>query len=285
MQYKVSIITVVLNDKVGFEHTAKSIVEQTAFELVEWIVVDAASTDGTIDVIKQYSSQITFWVSEPDKGIYDGMNKGINNANGEYLLFLNAGDTLYSRNTIENIIKTEAFGKSDYLSGSTIYTNKGKAIGRSHAPRQVTGQYLFKNSLAHPSTFIRTECLKINGGYDINYKIVADAKFFFEDIILRNSSYQYIDEYIANFDVTGISSTNHHQTFNERKRFLQEVLPPRIYKDYYKQVYGETKLERILCKISDKSIIYKVITAIAILLYSPIALHNRTKMFLKKSQK
>ena len=109
MRYKVSIITVVLNDKVGFEHTAKSIVEQTAFELVEWIVIDAASTDGTVDVIKQYSSQITYWVSEPDKGIYDGMNKGINNANGEYLLFLNAGDTLYSRNTIENIIPIRHF--------------------------------------------------------------------------------------------------------------------------------------------------------------------------------
>lgn len=285
MQAKVSIITVVFNDKAGFKATAESVVGQTAFDETEWVVIDAASTDGTVNTIKEYDSKISFWVSEPDKGIYDGMNKAIAKATGLYLLFLNAGDTLYHVDTIKNVITHPAFGKADHLSGHTVYTKAEQAIGTSYAPTDITGAYLFKQSLGHQSTFIKTEKLKQNGGYDISYKIVADAKFFFEDIIINNASYQRIDEYISNYDVTGISSTKHQENYAERERFLTSALPPRIYKDYKKLVFGENKLEVILCKLNNKGFIYNALTTLAILLYAPIALYNRANMFWRRLNK
>lgn len=279
---KISIITTVYNDKSGFELTASSITSQTALKEIEWIVIDAASTDGTTDIIEKYDNDISYWVSEADKGIYDGMNKGIERAKGQYTLFLNAGDTLYSIDTIEAVISQKEFGHYDYLSGNTVYTKNNKAIGASFAPQIISGTYLFKQSLGHQSTFIKTDRLKQNGGYDISYKIVADAKFFFDEIIMNSRSYKYIDLYISNYDVTGISSVRHQENFNERQRFLAELLPPRILSDYKRLVYGETSLERILCKLKEKDFLYKLITFFATLLYTPIALCNRAKMFWRR---
>lgn len=281
----ISIITTVLNDKEGFELTAKSIISQTSLKDIEWIVIDAASTDGTVDVIRKYSSNISYWVSEPDKGIYDGMNKGIAKATGQYLLFLNAGDTLHSQNTIETVITHKDFGHYDYLSGHTVYTLNEKAIGTGLAPNSITGAFFFKKSLGHPSTFIRTDRLKGMGGYDTSYKIVADAKFFFEDIILKNASYKKIDHIISEFDYSGISSTKYQETYEEHKRFLTELLPLRIYKDYKRMNLGETQLERILCKLQEKDFLYKLITLSAILFYAPTAFCNRAKMFWKRIMK
>lgn len=281
----ISIITTVLNDKEGFELTAKSIISQTSLKDIEWIVIDAASTDGTVDVIRKYSSNISYWVSEPDKGIYDGMNKGIAKATGQYLLFLNAGDTLHSQNTIETVITHKDFGHYDYLSGHTVYTLNEKAIGTGLAPNSITGAFFFKKSLGHPSTFIRTDRLKGMGGYDTSYKIVADAKFFFEDIILKNASYKKTDHIISEFDYSGISSTKYQETYEEHKRFLTELLPLRIYKDYKRMNLGETQLERILCKLQEKDFLYKLITLSAILFYAPIAFFNRAKMFWKRIMK
>lgn len=281
----ISIITTVLNDKEGFELTAKSIISQTSLKDIEWIVIDAASTDGTVDVIRKYSSNISYWVSEPDKGIYDGMNKGIAKATGQYLLFLNAGDTLHSQNTIETVITHKDFGHYDYLSGHTVYTLNEKAIGTGLAPNSITGAFFFKKSLGHPSTFIRTDRLKGMGGYDTSYKIVADAKFFFEDIILKNASYKKIDHIISEFDYSGISSTKYQETYEEHKRFLTELLPLRIYKDYKRMNLGETQLERILCKLQEKDFLYKLITLSAILFYAPTAFCNRAKMLWKRIMK
>src|SRR3954454_18317001 len=86
-----SVITVVLNDAAGFERTARSVIAQRGVRL-EWVVVDGGSTDGTITIIKSVEGRITRWISEPDRGVYDAMNKGIAAASGDYLLFMNAGD-------------------------------------------------------------------------------------------------------------------------------------------------------------------------------------------------
>lgn len=279
---EISIITVVYNDCKGFKKTAKSVISQTAMHNIQWIVIDAASTDGTTDIIRELNPYINYWSSEPDKGIYDGMNKGIAQAKGQYILFLNAGDTLYNEFTTETLIKSSAFGHTDYISGNTVYINEGQAIGVNKAPKKITGRFLFKESLCHPSTLIRTDRIKKNGGYDTSYRIAADAKFFFQDIVINNASYQNIDECISRFDMTGISSTQHEKTYHERLRFLQELLPPKVYKDYHRTVYGKTKLERVLCKLKENNFRYKTLTAFALLLYSPTAIWNRAIMKYRK---
>ena len=114
---KISVITVVYNDKEGLEKTIQSVLSQT-YGNVEYIVVDGRSTDGTVDVIKKYEQEIDIWVSEPDEGIYDAMNKGIKMASGEWLNFMNAGDVFYDENVLFKAfsidIKNKEFMYSDY---------------------------------------------------------------------------------------------------------------------------------------------------------------------------
>jgi len=99
---KFSIITVNYNNKTGLFNTIKSVINQT-FSDFEFIIIDGGSDDGSIEVIKEYSDRITYWVSERDNGIYNGMNKGIVQAKGDYVNFMNSGDTFYSNNTLENV--------------------------------------------------------------------------------------------------------------------------------------------------------------------------------------
>lgn len=276
---KISIITVTLNNLEGFNITAKSIIRQTAnSNNWEWIIIDGGSIDGTVEAIQCLNSKIAYWISEPDGSIYEAMNKGIMQANGEYILFLNAGDTFYSSNVISEIINDKKFNTADYLSGNLFYTKKMKIIGKEYAPKVITGKFLFCKTLCHQSTLIRRSRLCTLKGYDTTYKITADAKFFFQDIIMNNASYERLNIYIVNYDTTGISSTNWATTKIERQRYLQELLPQRIYEDYYRLQYGETLLEKILCKIKPNTTYYKLLTYIAVLLYLPISLKHRIYM-------
>lgn len=279
----ISIITVTLNNRAGLVLTAESILHQTQDKAAwEWIVIDGNSSDGTQDVIRQHEDSIAYWVSEPDGGIYEAMNKALFHAKGEYVLFLNAGDAFCSPEVISKVMANEHYGKADYLSGDIYYVNNGKIVGTNHAPAQVTGLFLFGDSLSHPTTFIRKERLQNVGGYDTSYRIVADAKFFFQDIVLNNASYASLNFFITYFDVLGISATQWMKTREERDRFLSELLPKRIHDDYRRMCYGETTLEKLLCKIKPNSLTYRFLTGWAILLYAPIAAMNRLNMYKRK---
>lgn len=279
---KISIITVTLNNKEGFMLTKESIVKQTADRRDwEWIVIDGKSIDGTVDVIRRVESQIAYWVSEPDGSIYEAMNKGIIQAQGEYLLFLNAGDTFCSVSVLSDIISNKTFGTTDYISGNVYYTKNNKIVGKAYSPQSITGRFLFCHSLCHQSTLIRRTRLMMAKGYDTNYRIAADAKFFFQDIILNNASYSKLDCYIVNYDITGISATNWGMTQKERSRFLSKLLSPRIYADYCRLQYGGTSLEKILCKVGENSLFYRLLTCIALFFYLPIWVKHRFCMFLK----
>ena len=99
---KYSIITVNFNNRDGLRKTIESVIHQTCRDY-EYIVIDGGSTDGSVDVLKEYDKNIDYWVSEPDKGIYNAMNKGITQAHGEYLNFMNSGDCFYDKNVLENL--------------------------------------------------------------------------------------------------------------------------------------------------------------------------------------
>jgi len=118
---KLSIITVNLNNKSGLQKTIDSVISQT-YKDFEWIIIDGGSTDGSKELIEQYSQYITYWISEPDKGIYNAMNKGIVQAKGEYLQFLNSGDALYDKYVLDKILKATNI-TSDIITGS-IFSNK-----------------------------------------------------------------------------------------------------------------------------------------------------------------
>ena len=249
---RISIITVVYNMVDEIEKTILSIINQTYSDF-EYIIIDGASTDGTIDVIKKYEDKISFWISEPDSGIYDAMNKGVSKCTGVYCNFMNAGDCFYDNNVLERIFtkgRTE-----DVLHGVTI-TDKGR-ITKPIAPKDLSLFFFYRTSLGHQATFIKTELLR-KYPYDTKYHIVADAKFFIEALILNNHSYIALSEKVCIYDTTGISS-NEAKTNKELKAIFDELFPARIVQDYERMNEMYNPLIRIMFPLSKTSLFQKTI--------------------------
>lgn len=201
-QYKLTIVTIVFNNVTEIETTILSVLQQK-FRNIEYIIIDGGSTDGTVEIIKKYSSFITYWISESDDGIYNAMNKGIKIATGEWIMFLNAGDYLYSHNTLESIFQT-SYKNVDVIYGDIcfVYPNAEK-IKKSDKNLSNFHRYL---PIFHPSTFVKTSIMK-RYMYDENYKIAADYKFLYS--LYRNKYvFQKVDIIVSYFDINGISNKN-----------------------------------------------------------------------------
>lgn len=220
---KLSIISVNYNDATGLERTIESIISQT-FHDFEFIVIDGGSTDGSVDVINKYKTHINYWVSEPDGGIYQGMNKGLFQAKGDYINFMNSGDCFHAPDVLEHIfsLNTEA----DIITGTHVgspHPNIGK--------NGITMYDLCTGAVDHQASFIKRE-VALCHPYDEKYKIVSDWKFFIEALVLDNCSFFYTDTIVVDVDMTGISNTNNRLNNLEREAVLKELLPERILADY-----------------------------------------------------
>lgn len=229
---KFSVITINYNNSNGLLRTIQSVVEQS-YPDIEYIIIDGGSNDDSIQYIKQFSSKIDYWVSEPDRGIYHAMNKGIAASSGEYCLFLNSGDILNNKHVLFNVAK-ECSGE-DFIIGRVRYINTGQL---SEYPLNFTMKLFFEKSIPHPATFIKRTIFE-ELLYDESLKIVSDWKLFIETIIMRNASCKNVNEVVADFDSTGISSINKSLVEDERLRVLTSILPPRVYEDYVSLVSGE----------------------------------------------
>lgn len=227
---KLSVITINYNNREGLQKTIESVVNQTWQEF-EYIVIDGGSTDGSVDVIKENSSKVSYWVSEPDRGIYHAMNKGIDVAKGEYCIFMNSGDCFYDISTL-NDVWTYLDGTS-IITGNTLHTD-GSLI---NAPKSVSFLLFYLGTINHQSTFIKTSLLKYYR-YDENYKIVSDWKFWLQTLIIDNCSYKIVDTCICLFDITGISLTNHELRMKENDKVLKELFPERVLLDYHNSYDG-----------------------------------------------
>lgn len=229
---KISVITINYNNREGLHKTIKSVVNQT-YNDFEYIIVDGGSTDGSLDVIKTYSSNITYWVSEPDNGIYHAMNKGIDVAQGEYCIFMNSGDLFYNNRVLTEIIP--------YLSGTDIVlgdTLESDGTIQLHK-KEMTFKTLYGGSLSHQSSFIRTYLLK-KYHYDESLKIVADWKFFLQTLIFDNCSYEGVSMYISIYDVSGITYSNMDKFNEERTNVAKKMFPQRILQDIDELLKGNT---------------------------------------------
>jgi len=170
---QITIITVVYNGEKLIEKTIQSVINQT-YSNLEYIIIDGNSIDKTIDIIKKYNKQIYYWLSEPDKGLYDAMNKGLQLATGNYICFLNAGDEFYSTDTLEQVF-SKIPNEPDIIYGETIIMdNEGKELGyrRLKAPVTLTWES-FKDGMlvCHQSIYIKRE---LTEPYNLKYKISAD---------------------------------------------------------------------------------------------------------------
>lgn len=251
---KLSIITVNYNDVSGLERTIKSVISQT-FHDYEFIIIDGGSTDGSIEVIKKYQEQIDYWVSEPDGGIYPGMNKGLRQAKGDYINFMNGGDSFHSPDVLEKIFSIDT--DADIITGAhagSPHPNVGQT--------GVTMYDLYTGAIDHQASFIRRE-VAIRHPYDERYKIVSDWKFFIQALVFDNCTFYYTDIIVVDVDITGISNTNIKLDRQEREAVLKELFPERILNDYRLLASIHPDLIRVAPRISKSQHIRKAILNLA----------------------
>lgn len=239
---KISIITINYNDAEGLEKTIKSVIEQS-YSNVEYIVIDGNSTDGSVDIIKKYADKISYWISETDKGIYNAMNKGINQAKGEYYLFLNSGDMLADSNVLHKVFDNKAYSTL-LVRGNMILDKEIPEKNINKGDNVVTLKEVIDSSLCHQATFMHRSTFHKYGLYDENYKIVSDWKLFLE-MIYYGEATEYVDVDIAIFDMHGISNDQNwtERQQSERMSVLNKLIPNTIQLDYEKLFDLEKKVD------------------------------------------
>lgn len=232
MQPTFSIITVCLNNLQGIEKTHTSIALQSCHDF-EWIVIDGGSVDGTAEFV-QSSEIINKSISEPDKGIYDAMNKGISLANGRYFLFLNAGDYLYDRNVLENV-KGALTGDLvvGWLERIKFAENAKVAKIKRIDNQDVRKKFFYNHAIPHQAAFIKSELFQKIGKYNTAYKICGDRDFFIK-AFLGGATITFIQTLICVYPMDGISAQGRYRdVYNaELKRLRQDnfSLPYRIFR-------------------------------------------------------
>jgi len=226
---RLSIITINLNNASGLKNTSESITCQT-FTGYEWIVIDGASSDGSIEIIKNHINKIDYWVSETDSGIYHAMNKGIKQSNGEYCFFLNSGDYFVDEKVLKSVFEKEF--QEDVVFGNLLVLLNNKVVGKSKGKDQITFLDVYSSLIKHQAAFIRKKLFDKFGMYNEKLKIIADWDFFMKTVGLGGASYKYLDIDIACFDNNGISNNNEIQIAHERKIVIDTYLPPMMRNDY-----------------------------------------------------
>jgi glycosyltransferase involved in cell wall biosynthesis len=226
---KLSIITINLNNVNGLNRTLKSVISQIASDF-EYIVVDGASTDNSVKVIVEFENQFILhinkfrWVSEPDSGIFNAMNKGIRMATGDYLLFLNSGDWLASSNVIESILPY-LNNDLEIISGELMLVKNSSECIKLLPPARVSLSYCINKGLTHPNTFIRRELFEKYGYYNEQNNIISDWEFFLIVCGLNSCKYLGISVLISYFTLDGISVHNEALLKQETKDSLKRLLP------------------------------------------------------------
>ena len=245
-----TIITINRNDAAGLEKTMKSVLDQNRTDF-EYVVMDGASTDGSVDVIRRFATQFGArlkWISEPDKGIYNAMNKGIGMASGTYLEFLNSGDCLVTDDVVERMYQAlEKCGYPSILYGNMLKDMPdGKILkDKCFAGQDITFLGFYSGTLNHSPAFIRKDLFEKYGLYDENLKIVSDWKWYLQAIILGEEKPAYTDIDVTLFDMHGISETNKELGRAERKRVLSEIVPGAIIADYNQWAFPINQMKRL----------------------------------------
>lgn len=228
---KLSVITINYNNAEGLQKTIESVIGQQ-FSDYEYIVIDGGSTDRSKEIIERYSNKITYWVSEPDNGLYHAMNKGIGVSKGKYLHFLNSGDYYASKDVLNTVFSreyTEPFVRGiqicDYGSYQIKWTNLGN--------RDVTLYDMYVNTMLHEATFIRRDMFEKYGLYDETLRIVSDWKLFLK-AILGGEKTAFVDSELIVFEMDGVSTNKSHGELHlkERKEVLNELMPHNMITDY-----------------------------------------------------
>ena len=233
---KISIITVSYNAVATIEQTILSVINQTYLN-IEYIIIDGGSTDGTIDIIKKYKDKISYWVSEPDNGIYDAMNKGIDMATGEYIYFIGADDCLVDFEIMKTVAEyLEKAKDMDVLGGSVWCVDEQLGLQFPYKIQFDINDIYAGYRIPHQGTFIKRTILKKNH-FNTAYKIVADYDLFLKLYFNRKIRMQYIDKKIAYYANSGVSSIQIEKRITEDIKVMQNYNIPKNVIEKYKMSY------------------------------------------------
>lgn len=232
-ELKITIVTVCLNARKTIENTIRSVVEQ-CYNNIEYIVIDGGSKDGTIEIVERYLSHISYFLSESDSGIYNAMNKGIENANGQYVHFLNSDDFFCDNNVVEDVV--ESINNNDFpdIVYGDILIDGVKKVSQV---TPLTRKKLCNSWICHQAFFAKKETLIRTNGFSEKFKVVSDIDWLAKNLKF-GVSYLHIDRDIASVSIEGLSGTSKwrdekHQYFRDNysvwEYFLWRKLP-RLFK-------------------------------------------------------
>ena len=214
---KISVITVTFNALAGLRQTISSVIRQTGTDF-EFIVVDGASKDGTQEYLEHEATGIDKWVSEPDHGIYEAMNKGVRLACGDYCIFMNAGDRFISHRVLERVSKF--LGKADIILGNAVHVDeKNAVVGYTPSHNAYSLKNLLTSSTCHQATFIRRSLL-LEHPYDESLRLVSDWKFIVERYLEGLCTFKEINVDVCYFQRGGATDTYQETGRAERNSVL-----------------------------------------------------------------
>lgn len=230
---KVSIITASYNSEKTINKTILSVLEQT-YKDIEYIIIDGASSDKTVDIAKEYEHGIAKIISEPDNGIYDAMNKGIKNATGDYIMFLNSDDQLFDETVIEKLSELAQKNNSDLVWGDICHYNPETGYKNVQEHNKFNIIYLIKNTPAQPACLYKKSLFNEVGLFSTDFKVVSDQEWFLRAFLKHNISRSYINYPINVFNTGGISTNEKYETAisKERKEMFAMYFSPTKFKVY-----------------------------------------------------
>lgn len=257
MNIALSIITVNYNNLEGLIKTVNSVVNQ-AFEEFEWLIIDGGSNDGSKDVIQNISDKrLQYWVSEPDTGIYNAMNKGIIRAKGEYLLFLNSGDYLAGDAVLSMVFSRHY--SSDIFYGDLVREKCGvKYIVEGLDSDTIKASDFFRTSLPHQASFIKRKLFDKYGLYEEKYRIVSDWQFFLKCVVFENVTIEHIHVPISVFEGRGCSEMCTEKRNIENEDVLSSLFQPKILADYKDGILSVEEIRRFVFFRLLYSLLYRV---------------------------
>lgn len=230
-----SVITVCLNSANIIHRTCESIQQQN-YKNFEWIVIDGQSSDATLDILNSYCDAIDILISEKDSGIYNAMNKGISQAKGEYLLFMNAGDCFFDSNTLSTV--SENLG-ADILYGDALFN--GSSIQVKEYPKVLPKDFFIKNTLCHQSSYFRRALFKEYKSYDESFRIAGDYELFTRFLKYHGVSSHHVGHVLCNYYLGGVSNDKNFKR-------LRNAENHRIRWRYFTKYRSSFKALRQLCK-------------------------------------
>lgn len=214
---KLSVITIVYNNVKDIERTMLSVLNQT-YANIEYIVIDGASTDGTVEAIEKYKERLGKFISAQDNGIYDAMNKGLALATGEYVLFMNSGDEIYAPETVSEVFAAAPSGDI-YYGETEMYDENWKSLGqrRHSAPEHFDWRsFKFGMNISHQAIYIKRSLAE---PFDLKYKYSSDIDWIIK-AAKKSSNIVNTHQYVAKYLVGGMSKQKHLESLKERFKIL-----------------------------------------------------------------